>query len=218
MKNEILNKILSDKVVAVVRLDKYEGAADIIKSIVKGGIRIIEITLTTPGALDLIRELSPDENMIVGAGSVLDIEMARQAVDCGAKFIVSPITNDEVVKYCVENNKAVMPGAFTPTEVKNALKLGAEIIKVFPADNLGMKFFKNILAPMPGLKIMPTGGVTIDNAADWLQIGACAVGIGSALVPKNLENDELLKAVTENAKKLKLNIDSKIKDLEALNG
>ena len=218
MKQEIINKILKEKVVAVVRLNSTTNSAEVIQAIIDGGIKIIEITLTTPGALELIEKFSSESNAVIGAGSILDKEAAEEVHKRGAKFVVSPITNNEVIDYCNKNDLAVMPGAFTPTEVKDAFKKGADIVKVFPADNLGMSFFKNILAPMPDLKIMPTGGVTIENAADWIEMGACAVGIGSALVPKNLNGDELLRKIKENSEMLVKNVNKNVDQLEVENG
>ena len=151
---------------------------------------------------------SANTEIIIGVGSVLDTDTAQKAIDAGAQFVVSPIFNKDIIVTAHKNNVPAMPGTFTPTEIFNAQKQGADIIKVFPADVLGMSFFKSIKAPMPNLKIMPTGGVTLDNAGDWIKSGACAVGIGSALLDERAIEDNNYNKLTENARRIINSINS----------
>ena len=186
-RSEVTSEILARRVVAVLRLKDGSPLLDVAQALRKGGITIIEVTLTTPGALKAIADISatlPD--VLVGAGSVLNREAADAAMDAGAKFVVSPVFKPEILKCAHDRDVCAMPGAFTPTEILAAREAGADIVKVFPADVLGMEYFRAVLAPMPGLLLMPTGGVTIENAGKWLKAGACAVGIGSALVRQNM--------------------------------
>jgi 2-dehydro-3-deoxyphosphogluconate aldolase/(4S)-4-hydroxy-2-oxoglutarate aldolase len=141
-------------------------------------------------------------DVVVGVGSVLNKATAEQAVNAGARYVVSPVVKSEIIVAARELDVPVMPGAFSPTEIQFAYEEGADIVKVFPADNLGMQYFKNVLAPMPHLKLMPTGGVSLSNAGDWLAAGACAVGVGSALLDKQAIADENYSQLTENAELL----------------
>ena len=188
MRKEILKKIETIKAVAVVRLISDKNVFGLIEALGSGGIPIIEITLTTPNALSIIEKVSNkySNDITVGVGSVLNMQMAEDAVNAGAKYLVSPITKPELVEIAHKNNIPAMIGAFSPTEIQTAWETGADIVKVFPANILGMEFFKGVLAPMPHLKLMPTGGVNLENPGEWLQAGACAVGIGSALVDKEM--------------------------------
>ena len=146
------------------------------------------------------------DHMFIGVGSVLNAETAQNAINAGANYVVSPIFKKEIIEAAHKNGIPAIPGCFTPTEIYTAFESGADIIKVFPADVLGMPFFKGVLAPMPHLKLMPTGGVSITNAGDWLKAGACAVGIGSALVEKKLIDSEDYFGLTERARTLSENI------------
>lgn len=201
-KEEILNKLLELKAVAVIRMSNSEKLKKVVEAVHKGGVSAIEITMTTPNALKVIEDLSKSmgDEILVGVGSVLNSQTAIDAINAGSKFVVSPILKAEVIKTVQENNLPVMPGAFTPTEIQTAYELGADIIKVFPADVVGMAFFKGVLAPMPHLKLMPTGGVTLQNAGEWIKAGACAVGIGSALLDKKSIDEENYSQLTDNAK------------------
>lgn len=201
-KKLILNKLLKLKAVAVVRMSNSEKLKKVVEAIHKGGVSAIEITMTTPNALKVIEDLSRTmgDEILVGVGSVLNPETAVDAINAGSKFVVSPILKADVIKKVHEYNLPVMPGAFTPTEIQTAFELGADIIKVFPADVVGMAFFKGVLAPMPHLKLMPTGGVTLENAGDWIKAGASAVGIGTALLDKKSIEEENYSQLTNNAK------------------
>jgi 2-dehydro-3-deoxyphosphogluconate aldolase/(4S)-4-hydroxy-2-oxoglutarate aldolase len=171
-------------VVAVIRMKDAARVAAVVDALANGGVRVLEITMTVPGAVDVIRSVSatlPD-HIILGAGTVLDAETAIRVIDAGARFVVAPTFDPETIRACHARDVAAMPGCFSPTEMLRAWQLGADIIKVFPATGLGPGYLKDVRAPLPQLKLMPTGGVTVENAGDWIKAGAVAVGIGSALV------------------------------------
>ena len=209
-RKDIVEKIIADKAVAVIRLNEGDDVLKIVEAIRNGGITSIEITMTTPNALKLIEELNNiyNDDLLVGVGSVLDEVTAKDAINSGAQYVVSPIFDKNIIKTVIGNNIPVMPGCFTPTEIYKAYKSGADIVKVFPANVTGMKFFKAVKAPIPFLKLMPTGGVTLTNANEWIEAGACAVGIGSALLDKKAIANKDYSKLTENAKLLIENIKS----------
>ncbi len=201
-KQETLKIFFEEKIVAVVRVTNEEKLTKVINAIYEGGIKIIEITMTVPNAIQQIEKISEKfgDKIVVGVGSVIDKQTAKDAVSAGAKYVVSPVIKKEIIETAVNLGVPVMPGAFTPTEILSAWEMGADVVKVFPADVLGMSFFKGVLAPMPFLKMMPTGGVTLTNAGDWLKAGACAVGVGTALLESEaIKNGDYFK-LTENAK------------------
>ena len=207
-RKEILAKIEKNKAVAVVRLpdpDLYEPVA---KAMYEGGIRVSEITMTVPNAISLIKKAvanSPDD-AIIGVGSVTNAKMTEQAVEAGAKFVVSPIMTKEIIDKANELDVPVMPGAFTPTEIQQAWEWGADIIKIFPADIVGMNFIKAVKAPLPHLKLMPTGGVNLTNGGEWIKAGASAVGVGSALLNKEAIKRGDFDTIKNNAKILLSNL------------
>ena len=198
----ILEEILKRKAVAVIRVKEPGKLKKVIEAIHAGGVSIAEITMTVPNAIQLIEKMNEelDDEIIIGVGSVLNAAVAENAIRAGAKYVVSPILKKEIIETAHKYNVPAMPGCFTPTEIQYAFELGADIIKVFPADVVGMEFFKAILAPMPHLKLMPTGGVTLTNAGNWLKSGACAVGIGSALLDKEAIKSENYSKLTDNAR------------------
>ena len=200
-REKILDEILKRKVVAVLRIKEEEKLKKVIEAINKGGISVVEITMTVPNAIQLIEKMSKelDKNIILGVGSVLNKSIAEDAIKAGAKYVVSPVLKKEIIEASHKHDVPVMPGCFTPTEIQTAYEFGADIIKVFPADVVGMAFFKAILAPLPHLRLMPTGGVSLTNAGDWLKAGACAVGIGSALLDKKAIQEGNYSKLTENA-------------------
>ena len=200
-REKILDEILKRKVVAVLRIKEEEKLKKVIEAINKGGISVVEITMTVPNAIQLIEKMSKelDKNILLGVGSVLNKSIAEDAIKAGAKYVVSPVLKKEIIEASHKHDVPVMPGCFTPTEIQTAYESGADIIKVFPADVVGMAFFKAILAPLPHLKLMPTGGVSLTNAGDWLKAGACAVGIGSALLDKKAIQEGNYSKLTENA-------------------
>jgi 2-dehydro-3-deoxyphosphogluconate aldolase/(4S)-4-hydroxy-2-oxoglutarate aldolase len=171
-------------VVAIIRMQDAARLPAVVQALRNGGVRALEITMTVPGAVDAIRSVSatlPDD-ILLGAGTVLDAPTAMEVIDAGAQFVVSPVFDPGTIRACHERNVPVMPGCFTPTEMLSAWQAGADIIKVFPATRLGPGYLKDVRAPLPQLKLMPTGGVTPENAGDWIRAGAVAVAVGSALV------------------------------------
>ncbi len=201
-RENILQEILKRKAVAVLRVKEENKLQSVIEAIYAGGISVAEITMTVPNAIHLIEKMCEklDKNIIIGVGSVLNSKTAEDAIKAGAKYVVSPVFKKEIIETAHRFDVPVMPGCFTPTEIQTAFEAGADVIKVFPADVVGMEFFRAILAPMPHLKLMPTGGVSLANAGDWIKAGACAVGIGSALLDKNAIQESNYLKLTENAK------------------
>jgi 2-dehydro-3-deoxyphosphogluconate aldolase/(4S)-4-hydroxy-2-oxoglutarate aldolase len=171
-------------VVAVIRMKDATRVSAVVDALASGGVTVLEITMTVPGAVDVIRSVATTlpGNIILGAGTVIDAETAVRVIDAGARFVVAPTFDPETIRACHARDVPMMPGCFSPTEMLRAWQLGADIIKVFPATGLGPGYIKDVRAPMPQLKLMPTGGVTVENAGDWIKAGAVAVGIGSALV------------------------------------
>lgn len=179
-----IGKLQETGIVAVVRAESGEEAVKIANAVKKGGIKGIEITMTVPGAVDVISELSQEfkeEDIIVGAGSVLDAETSRTCILAGAEYIVSPSFNEEMVKLANRYQKPVIPGAMTVTEVVKAMEAGADLVKIFPASLFGPKIIKAIKGPVPQAPLLPTGGVNLDNVAEWIKAGSAAVGVGSSL-------------------------------------
>jgi 2-dehydro-3-deoxyphosphogluconate aldolase/(4S)-4-hydroxy-2-oxoglutarate aldolase len=199
---EIIQKMVESGVVAVIRAESKEQGIKIIEAVKAGGIKALEITMTVPGAVDIIKELSEmykDDDVIIGAGTVLDPETARACILAGAKYIVSPSLNPETVKLCNRYRVPVMPGVMTVKEAIEALELGAEVIKVFPGNAFGPSIIKAFKGPIPQGNYMPTGGVNLGNVKDWIEAGAVAVGTGGDLTKGAKTGDYEL--VTETAKK-----------------
>lgn len=199
---EIIQKMVESGVVAVIRAESKEQGIKIIEAVKAGGIKALEITMTVPGAVDIIKELSEvykDEDVIIGAGTVLDPETARACILAGAKYIVSPSLNPETVRLCNRYRVPVMPGVMTVKEALEALELGAEIIKVFPGNAFGPSIIKAFKGPIPQGNYMPTGGVNLDNVKDWIDAGAVAVGTGGDLTKGAKTGDYEL--VTKTAEK-----------------
>lgn len=184
-KSEVLNSIENHKGVAVLRLPDASLFEPVCEALYEGGIRILEITLTTPSAVELIARADRmlPEDMLIGTGTVLNGEDVSRTIDAGARFVVSPIVKKEIIETAIKNETPVMCGALTPTEIQKAWELGTDVVKVFPADLFGPNYLKSVRAPLPHLKLMPTGGVSLTNGGEWLDAGAFAVGAGSALVP-----------------------------------
>lgn len=183
-RTSIVRAVEEAGVVAVIRLKQAAKVSAVIDTLAAGGVRVLEITMTVPGAIEVIREISgalPD-GVILGAGTVLDADTARRVIDAGARFIVAPTFDPDTIRACHERDVPMMPGCFSPTEILRAWQLGADVVKVFPATSLGPGYIKDVRAPLPDIKLMPTGGVTPENAGDWITAGAVAVGIGSSLV------------------------------------
>jgi 2-dehydro-3-deoxyphosphogluconate aldolase/(4S)-4-hydroxy-2-oxoglutarate aldolase len=171
-------------IVAIIRMKEPERVRAVVDAIAEGGVRALEITMTVPGAVELIRDLAPQmpPGFLLGAGTVVDAETVTRVTDAGARFVVSPVFRREVIAACHERDVAVMPGCFTPTEILDAWDAGADVVKVFPATALGPAFFRDVRGPLPQIKMMPTGGVSVENAGDWIKAGAVAVGVGTALL------------------------------------
>lgn len=170
--------------VAVIRLSDAEKLLRVVEALLRGGVQAIEVTMTVPNAIEMIGRLKAHfgGDIVLGVGTVLGPEVATEAVAAGARYVVTPVMKPDVIAAAHAAGAAAMPGAFTPTECQAAHEAGADVVKVFPADVVGMPFFKAVLAPLPHLRLMPTGGVTLDNVGGWLRAGAVAVGLGGALV------------------------------------
>jgi len=180
---ETLGILLREKVVAVVRTPDAHGVVEAVGFLSEGGIKCFEITMTIEGALPLLEKLVGERpDLLIGAGTVLTEQETVDSIKAGAKFVVSPILVPEVVKRAKESDKIVVPGAFTPTEVVRAWRSGADLVKIFPAARLGPRYLKDLKAPLPDIKLMPTGGITADNVRDYLAAGAAVVCAGSWLV------------------------------------
>ncbi len=186
-KEEQLRQVLDCGIVAVVRSQDSQQLVEVVRALAEGGVTVAELTMTVPGALDVIKaaRAALGDRVLLGAGTILDPETARAAILAGAEYIVAPTINLEVIKLCQRYDKLVMPGAFTPTEILAAWEAGADIVKVFPADVVGPAFFKAIKGPLPQIRVMPTGGVDLATAATFLKAGACCLGIGGQLVEPN---------------------------------
>lgn len=180
----VLERIAEHKIVAIVRLDDLSTAQYISAALIEGGIGAIEFTLTNPDAAATIARMRQfvDDAAVIGAGSVITAEQVRAAADAGSQFVVSPVSKAAVIHACTALGLPVMPGAFTPTEIQQAWEWGASVVKVFPANHLARGYIKDLLAPLPHLRLMPTGGVRVDNIGAFLDDGAFALGVGSALI------------------------------------
>lgn len=195
-------------VVAVIRMKDAGKLRAVVDAMAEGGVRALEVTMTVPGAVDLIRALAPSlpDGFLLGAGTVTDAATARAVIDAGACFVVGPVFRPDVIAACHERDVAAMPGCFTPTEILAAHECGADIVKVFPATMLGPQFLKDVRAPLPQVKLMPTGGVTLDNAGEWIRAGAVAVGLGSALLDAKAIESGRFDVLTANARKVVANV------------
>ena len=202
-KDKNLQTITDCGVVAIVRVSSAREAVDVCMAIARGGVTPIEVTMTVPGAIDAIREFKSTvkEEVLIGAGTVLDPETARACILAGADFIVSPTLNLEVIKVCRRYSKIIIPGTFTPTEILTAWEAGADIVKVFPASVGGPGYLKDIMGPLPQVKLVPTGGVNLETTPEFIKAGAVAVAAGSSLVDKKAVSEQNWDAVTETARK-----------------
>jgi 2-dehydro-3-deoxyphosphogluconate aldolase/(4S)-4-hydroxy-2-oxoglutarate aldolase len=179
-----LQQVLDSGIVAVVRSPDSRQLVEVARVLADGGVSVVEITMSVPNALDVLRQVrqAMGERILLGAGTVLDPETARAVLLAGAEYIVTPTLNLEVIRLCQRYDKLVMPGAFTPTEILTAWEAGADIVKVFPAEVVGPAFFKAVRGPLPQVRLMPTGGVDLTTAAAFLKAGACCLGVGGQLV------------------------------------
>jgi 2-dehydro-3-deoxyphosphogluconate aldolase/(4S)-4-hydroxy-2-oxoglutarate aldolase len=204
-RQEVLKTLCDVGIIPVVRAKSADGLADLAQALIAGGVPVAEVTLTVPGAVEGIRRLVRHfgRDLLVGVGSVTRPEQAEEAIAAGAEFVVSPVTVPEVIAVARHHDKAVIPGALTPTEILSAWQLGADVVKVFPATVGGPAFLKAILAPMPFLKLTPTGGVDLETAAAFIRAGAVTLGAGTALVdPKAVEQGDWAK-ITDLARRFR---------------
>ncbi len=183
-REDVCAAIRDSGVVAIVRMKDASRVLDSARALADGGVTVLEVTMSVPGAVELIAELarSLPESVVLGAGTVLDVATAERVFDAGAQFIVSPVLLAPLIEAAHRRDAAALPGCYTPTEIFTAHREGADIIKVFPATALGPRFLRDLRAPLPDLPLMPTGGVSIENAGEWIAAGAVALGVGSALV------------------------------------
>lgn len=204
-RQQITNYLTDNGIVAIVRADSGgEDLVRVVEAVAAGGVRCIEVTMTTPGALQCIETAAKKlegADVLLGVGSVLDSETARLAILAGAQYVVSPVTAPEVIRMAHRYGKPALPGAFTPTEIFTAWELGGDLIKVFPATLGGLDYIKAVRAPMPQIPLVPTGGVDVDNLADFVSAGVAAVGVGSNLVSKKLVAARDFKGLEANARR-----------------
>lgn len=202
-REEMLQYVIDCGVIAVVRLDSGDQLVRSAQALREGGVKVIEFTMTTPNALDMIKEASKTMpgDVLLGAGTVLDPETARAAILAGAQFSVSPSLNPKVIEMCHRYSKVCIPGALTPTEILTAWECGADVVKVFPATLGGPQYFKDLAGPFPQIRLLPTGGVSLANAGDFIKAGAVAVAAGSNLVDRKAVREGRFDAITETARK-----------------
>jgi 2-dehydro-3-deoxyphosphogluconate aldolase/(4S)-4-hydroxy-2-oxoglutarate aldolase len=207
-REQIVQAIAATGVVAVIRLKEPEKLRAVVDALVEGGVRALEVTMTVPGAIELIGRLAPTlpAGFLLGAGTVVDRDTARRAIGAGARFIVGPVFRPEVITACHELDVPAMPGCFSPTEILTAWEAGADIVKVFPATALGPGYFKDIRGPLPQVKLMPTGGVTVENAGEWIKAGAVAVGAGTSLLDAKAIAAGEYSVITEKARRIVANV------------
>jgi 2-dehydro-3-deoxyphosphogluconate aldolase/(4S)-4-hydroxy-2-oxoglutarate aldolase len=191
-------------VVAVIRMKEPGKLRAVVEALAEGGVRALEITMTVPRAIELIAEIAPTlpQGFLLGAGTMLDAPTAHAAIEAGAQFVVSPVFRSDVIAEAHAHDVPAMPGCFTPTEILAAWDAGADVVKVFPATALGPGYVKDVRAPLPQVKLMPTGGVTVENAGDWIRAGAVAVGVGSALLDPGAIASGAMTPIIANARRI----------------
>jgi 2-dehydro-3-deoxyphosphogluconate aldolase/(4S)-4-hydroxy-2-oxoglutarate aldolase len=185
---EVVTEIIERRLVAVIRTDKSDQVLPVCTALMEGGVSCLEVTLTVPNAVELIREVRGrfGEQAIIGAGTVLNADACRSAIRAGAEFVVTPVLRLGLIPIAHELDAPIMAGAYTPTEIWNAHEAGADFVKLFPADKLGPAYVRSILAPLPGLRIVPTGGVDLETAPEFLKSGCVALGAGSSLIKRDM--------------------------------
>ena len=202
-KTEVLQRIRATGLIPVVRAESADLAMRAVEAIKAGGVDVLEVTMTVPGAIDVIAKLAATfgTEVVIGAGTVLDPDTANKCVQAGAQFIVSPVLNEEIIAFCRRNDVAVFPGALTPTEVVHAWNAGADAVKVFPAGAVGgASYLKALKAPLPQIELVPTGGVSLKTAADFIKAGAMALGVGADLVDTKALREGRDEVITERAR------------------
>jgi len=200
-KSEIIERIINPGIVAIIRADSSEQLIDASAALCDGGVTGLEITMTTPNALQVITDVRNKfgDRVLVGVGTVLDAETCRAAIIAGAEFVVTPVARPEIITMCNRYSKPIACGAYTPTEALTAHESGADFVKLFPADQLGPTYIKNILAPLPMLRVIPTGGVTPLTAESFIKAGCVALAAGSSLVSKEVLKSKDWARLTETA-------------------
>ena len=202
-KAEVLKRLRETGVIPVVRAESADQAMRAINAVKAGGVDIVEVTMTVPGAIPLIKQLGETygEEVLIGAGTVLDPDTARLCIEAGAQFIVSPALNEQTIAFCRASDVAVLPGALTPTEVVRAWTTGADAVKVFPAGSVGgASYLKSLKAPLPQIELVPTGGVSLKTAADFIKAGAMALGVGADLIDLNALREGHDEVITDRAR------------------
>jgi 2-dehydro-3-deoxyphosphogluconate aldolase/(4S)-4-hydroxy-2-oxoglutarate aldolase len=202
-KTDVLQRIRDTGLIPVVRAESADQAMQAVEAIKAGGVGVLEVTMTVPGAIGVIEQLAKayGDDAVVGAGTVLDPETARACIEAGAQFIVSPALNEDTIAFCRNSDIAVFPGALTPTEVVRAWNAGADAVKVFPAGAVGgASYLKALKAPMPQIELVPTGGVSLETATDFIKAGAMALGVGADLVDMNALREGNVELITERAR------------------
>jgi 2-dehydro-3-deoxyphosphogluconate aldolase / (4S)-4-hydroxy-2-oxoglutarate aldolase len=207
-RSDVVAEVEKLGVVAIIRMPDPTALRAVVDALADGGVRALEVTMTVPRAIELIAEIAPTlpPDFLFGAGTLLDADTTHRAIDAGAQFIVSPVFKPDVIKAAHDHGVPVMPGCFTPTEILGAWEMGADIIKVFPATSVGPGYLKDIRGPLPHVKLMPTGGVSIDNVGDWLRAGAVGVGVGSALVDTKAIAAKQFNVIADNARRIVANV------------
>jgi 2-dehydro-3-deoxyphosphogluconate aldolase/(4S)-4-hydroxy-2-oxoglutarate aldolase len=203
-KEEVMGRIHETGVIAILRVGSSESCLKAMDALREGGLDVLEITSTTPNAPQIIAQARKkyEGNMLIGMGTVLDGDTAKNGIQAGAQFIVSPSLHKDVLDVCVKQGVVGCPGAFTATEMVQASRWGADLVKVFPASEVGPTYIRAILAPLPWLKLVPTGGVGLDNAAEFIKAGSYCLGAGGALVSNEAIKEGRFDSLTENARKI----------------
>lgn len=211
-----VERLLEQKAVAVLRTDEPDRLPYVAEALVEGGISLLEVTMTVPDALSVVRQLKEvfGAQALVGVGSVLNAQMTMEAVRAGAEFVVGPVFRRDVVDTAHQHDVPALPGALTPTEIQTAHEAGADVVKVFPAKTVGRGYLRAVKAPLPHLSLMPTGGVGLEDAGDWLRAGASVVGVGSALVGTAVSDGDYAQ-VTRNARRLRESVEAAGEDRTA---
>ena len=207
-RKEIVDKILKHKIVAIIRTKQSETVPYLIEALYEGGIRIMEVTYNTPNCLNYVAEYHSYKDVLMGVGTVLSHEDIERSHQAGAQFFVSPIFSESLIQESHRHDKPILCGAYSPTEIYQAYSWGSDLVKVFPANDLGPSFIKGILAPMPMLPLAPTGGINKENVGEWIKAGAVALGVGSGLLPKSLVEKRDYKSITKLAQEMVENLNS----------